>query len=872
MDIIKKITKRNLVLNKKRSIFTVIGITLAVALLVSVSTIAASFKNSTVEFKKYLNGDYHFAFVPLTKEDVESLKLNKKIESLYTIGYQGFAVLEGVKEESKPYATILTTDGTGVDKFPMHLLEGRWPENENEIVITEHLERVGRLKLQIGDELELEVGRRVDNDGNYLGVYDRYYGDNEKIVETGKRKYTVVGIMSRNGGVIEPSRSAGYACLTYSQDPGDEIMVFTRYTKQGLADRRRVTAGILGVDVNELDEYYGVNSPLNVFYNDEVVLSENIDLQNNNTKMMLIIVAVAFFIIIFTSVYCIKNSFEISISEKKRQYGMLSGIGATKKQLRKSVFYEGFYLGMIGIPLGCVIGILFSYLLISVSDKMFLNYFEYNLSLKISIPAIIIAYCLGIITVYLSALCGAKRALKVSPVSAIRNENEIIINRKKVKATSLINKIWGIGGVIAYKNIKRNKSKYRTTIVSVVVCTVAFISISYFVKLAVNMADFIIKDRGYSIYVNCRGVSANDKTVADIISMSDGECIAYDSFQARSYGVQYSDEYLEILPELADEEYPCGILVVGIRDELFEEYIKNAGIEVPDRGNAVLIPKATITYWSMEDDKEHTAVLDVIKCKPGSELGVTYSCDTDDIQPTPSEDGIIYDATEKTTNITVSAISDKRPFFGNHSREQKDVLLVMRYSDYEKFGGSSTVEIYVDSPKPDELQDKIEEYVKEKTLDINCYNYAPEVRERKSEITLISIFVYSFIAVIAVIGITNIINTISTGTELRAREFAALKSVGMTSREFNRMRRLESMFISFITLIIGIPFGYLVSFVIYLKEKDLSKNLVGAFEPPVLAVLLNIVVVIVLLYVIMKISIKKINRRNIIDTIKNENI
>ena len=432
MDIIKKITKRNLVLNKKRSIFSVIGITLAVALLVSVSTIAASFKNSTIEFKKYLNGDYHFAYVPVTKEDVESLKLNNKIESLYTIGYQGSAVLEGVKGENKPYATILTTDGTGVDKFPMQLLEGRWPENENEIVITEHLERAGRLELQIGDELELEVGRRVDNEGNYLGVYDKYCGDNEKIIETGKRKYTVVGIMSRNGGVIEPSSSAGFAFLTYSQDPGDEIMVFTRYTKQGLADRRRVTAGILGVDENELDEYYEVNLPFKVFYNEEVVLSETIDLQNDNTGMMLTIVTAAFVIIIFTSVFCIKNSFEISISEKKRQYGMLLGIGATKKQLRKSVFYEGFYLGMIGIPLGCVIGILFSFLLISVSDKMFLDYFEYDISLKISIPAIIIACFLGIITVYLSALCGVKGALKVSPVSAIRNEKEIIIDRKKV--------------------------------------------------------------------------------------------------------------------------------------------------------------------------------------------------------------------------------------------------------------------------------------------------------------------------------------------------------------------------------------------------------------------------------------------------------
>lgn len=65
--------------------------------------------------------------------------------------------------------------------------------------------------------------------------------------------------------------------------------------------------------------------------------------------MLYAICAVLIFVIMFTSIFCIRNSFAISITEKMRMYGMLASVGATKKQIKKSVIYEAMLLRMCSV-------------------------------------------------------------------------------------------------------------------------------------------------------------------------------------------------------------------------------------------------------------------------------------------------------------------------------------------------------------------------------------------------------------------------------------------------------------------------------------------------------------------------------------------
>ena len=136
-------------------------------------------------------------------------------------------------------------------------------------------------------------------------------------------------------------------------------------------------------------------------------------------------------------------------------------------------------------------------------------------------------------------------------------------------------------------------------------------------------------------------------------------------------------------------------------------------------------------------------------------------------------------------------------------------------------------------------------------------------------VLVISIFLYGFIAVITLIGITNIFNTITTTMKLRSKEFAMLKSVGMTKKEFNRMIRLESIFYGMKALIIGIPIGIALSYLIYMAFLN---SIEVPYAMPIRAIIISIIFVLVLISIIMKFSINKINKQNIIETIRNDNI
>ena len=140
----------------------------------------------------------------------------------------------------------------------------------------------------------------------------------------------------------------------------------------------------------------------------------------------------------------------------------------------------------------------------------------------------------------------------------------------------------------------------------------------------------------------------------------------------------------------------------------------------------------------------------------------------------------------------------------------------------------------------------------------------------RSIYTLIAIFLYGFMIVIALIGITNIFNTITTNMNLRKREFAMLQSIGMTKKEFKRMIKLESIFYCAKALLIGIPIGCGLSYIIF--KALMSGDLIIKYSLPIGAITISIIAVVLLISTIMRYSISKINKNNIIDTIRNDNI
>ncbi len=871
MNLLNKLTIKNLRLNKKRTIVTIIGIMLSVALITAVASIYSSGIKSLIKFETIQKGNFHVAYYNVSVNDLDIFKNNREIETLNLVKNIGYAKINS-KNESKPYAYIKAFDKNSLENLSIKLVQGRLPENSNEIVIPTHLKTNGRLELKVGMRITLDIGTRINLDGNYLLKQSNPLQPNEEIINTNSKTYKIVGIIERPATNIEEYSAPGYTFITYMSDNDTSLKydIYAKYTKDGVKNAYKLTAGIFGVDEYLFEKYYKgkttreetikyINEEVSKIKYDININSYLIDLETNPLEVsgvgeLGIVVGIVMGIIMFTSVFCIKNSFDISITEKIKQYGMLRSIGATKKQIKKNVFYEATILGIIGIPLGILLGFIASYILIIISNYFLRDSTAIGLSLtfSFSIIAIVIAVILGILTIYFSAFRSARKASVTSPIDSIRNSANIKIDSKKIKSPTFIKKVFGMGGEISYKNLKRNKKKYRTTVVSIVVSVFVFIALSSFMSMAFEEVEneLNISDYNISLYAN----NIDNKDILDKYI----ETTKLDGIQnytlLRQIGMDYnrnlSSDYIKFLHLNKDKENAkeyVGIYALG--DEQYRKYIKELGLNYDSvKNKGIMMDYVTVGYKGANDEKMVYKTLKYTDFKKGDIIR-----------------GVIDNSEE--FNIEIGYITDKKPFgLKNYQNTylvvSEELFNSLTVNDNPKF-----LNIFYKSDNASKLQDEIDEILKEENYNLN--NLEENVKVMNNLYTLIGIFLYGFIIVISLIGITNIFNTITTNMELRRQEFAMLKSVGMTSKEFNKMVRLETFFMGMKALLFGIPIGIFLSYVIYYF---LGKNSGLVYRLPIDAIIISVLVVFILISLIMRYSIRKINKQNTIETIRNENI
>ena len=862
MNLLKKLTIKNLKLNKKRTIVTIIGIMLSVALITAVATMYASGLKSLIVYEKYIKGDFHAEFMDVPSDDVKNIKNNNGVENVYLTQEIGYAPLKDSKNSGKPYAYVMGFDKGALENLSIRLTSGRLPQNEDEIIIPTHLKTNGRMDIENNKEITLEVGERVS--GTYkLNQYDGYDADNEKIINTKQKTYKIVGVYERSATNIEPYIAPGYTFITYIDDGNftGNVNVYAKYNKVGSKNHIKVTADIIGVNADVLNKYYygsfdneeeliNVREELDkarygTDFNSYLIALEIDPINNSGIGNLGYVVIVVCIIIVFTSVFCIKNSFDISITEKIKQYGMLRSIGATKKQIKNNVFYEATILGLIGIPLGLLLGFIASYILIIICNILLNDSLTggINMVLSYSIISYIVAIILGIITIYLSALKSARKASKISPIDSIRNSANIKLNSKKLKVPKLINKIFGVGGEISYKNIKRNKKSYRTTIVSLTISVLVFIALTYFMNAFMSEIKQEVNATEYNIYYNIK--NNEEKNIINKINQT----VKLDNIKNYSIIRTTNGTFNNPKYNIEHENINDNIYIVSIGEEAYKKYLKSLNLNYDDvKDKGILVDE--IEYDLLSEEKLIIKQDRLYKYNKGDIVSMNLYIE-------PNETNI---------NLSVGAISDVRPF--GLQKNTEEVYFVVSDEYYDKInGGSQYYNVYFDSTNASKLQDDIDKILKDERYSVD--NKEENVRIMRNLILLIGIFLYGFITVITLISVTNIFNTITTSMELRKPEFAMLKSVGMTSKEFNRMIRLESIFVCTKSLIFGIPIGLAISYVIYLL---LSQNEDLKFEVPFNGIIISSIFVLLLISILMKYSISKINKQNTIETIRNENI
>ena len=862
MNILNKLTIKNLKLNKKRTIVTIIGIILSVALICAVASMVSSFRESLIRFEINRDGNFHYEFSNVDSKTLKKIKNNRNFEKIYISKNIGYLKLDNSKNEDKPYAYLIAMNKITMSNVSLNLIEGRFPSNDKEIVIPRHLKTNGRIDYKVGDTITLYLGDRV-SDGYTLNQNNPYHKDEETFDIKDTKTFKIVGIIERPSTIIENYSAPGYTFITYLNDNNysGEYNVYLRYTKEALKNRYEITAKLLNVDPikykkymtdldslknSEIDEIEEKIVKTPHIMNGYLISLETMSLKNSTMKVLYILSTIVIIIIIVSSVFCIKNSFDISITEKTKQYGMFRSIGATSKQIKKNVLYEAFILGIIGIPLGILCGLLASWILIKVC-----NYYLYGtlngitLVFNTSLISILISILLGSITIYFSALKSARRASKLSPMVAIRNSEDIKIKSKKLRTPKYIKSLFGVGGVISYKNLKRNKKKYRTTVISIVISVSVFIGLYYFMNMAFSILDLEVGSSDANIQLiigdNSKDKENNLNKIEQIFNLDNIERI---SFQKRLLGeiidkTLYTKEFNKLIGTNGTK-----ISIFAIGDSEYRTYVKSLGLNYSDVKNTGILINNSFAY---DENSKKDVEISVLNIKKNDKVDIKIN--------------------NITHQIKISEITKERPFGFSNTYSSGFIIVSDEYLK-ELDSNFNYGWILIRSNNADLLQSNIEKILGD--IDYNLDNTDKNYRIVKGVYTLVAIFLYGFITVITLIGITNIFNTITTNINLRRGEFAILKSVGMTSHEFNRLINLETIFYSLKSLLIGIPLGVGISYLIYIAFSEGSREF--QYEFPFGGVFISILAVFILVFIIMNYSIKKVNKQNIIEDIRNENI
>jgi putative ABC transport system permease protein len=850
MSILNRLTIKNLRLNKKRTIVTIIGIILSTALMVGIGLLFSSFQDLMIRDTIGYSGKYEAKY-----NDVDLIKLNDIKNKNFTYFYEkpiGFSKIES-SNEYKPYMYITSVNREYFNE--LKLIEGSFPKNENEIVISNHVITNGGLNYKVGDSVTFNYGsRNIDGD---ITLANSELVDGEFLTNEGTYTYKIVGIVDRSN--FESYSASGYTAFTVdvNSDKGN-VNLYVMFNKnKNIIKQSEELAKELNYDGD-----INYNSTLLALYG-ESTYGNVMSSMGGMMIIMLSLVSIGCIIVIY-------NSFAISVMERKKEFGLLSSIGATKRQLSHTVFFEAVVVGVIGI----ILGILGAYIgigcVILIINNLISDMLEYKLHLVTNPLFIIIPVIFMIIVIGVSAFIPSRRASKVSPIEAIRQNDDIKINKKKIRTSKLVLKLFGIEGEIALKNIKRNKKKYRVTIVSLFISIVLFISFSSYMNYTLNTASSVMGEVPYDYQISYFGDDPNNGKEAldkinEIVKSSDvKEYVSYSVSNLSIIGnYTYSDEYLDFyksaygengIKALNNLKYQS-IYILVLDDNSYNKYKKLIGL---DKDSVILLNR--FKGVSYGNNKRVNYDIPVIN---SGNINIKI-CNFDD----NDEDA----DTTKYCNKNIDNI-----FVTNNSFDlieefsyMDDFKLIVNKKLYDSISDSSThyTQFNIISDNTNNI-DKLTKDL-DKYSNVNYTNIKEAMKQANNLILVVKILMYGFISLVTLIGVTSVFNTISTSMALRKREFAVLRSIGLTNRGFNKILFFESLFFGMKSLIFAIPVSIGITVLIHYALADMVS--ISTIIIPWKYIIISIVSVFVIVLLTMMYSTSKIKKHNIIEQIREENI
>ena len=886
MTIFQKVTLQSLRRNRMRTLVTIIGIVLSTALICAVTTSVASAQRFLLHETIYNCGSWQGSVLHMGRADYEKFTEDPEIEQAVGAQLLGYAEVSS-RNEYKPYLCLYGMAEDGTKLLPIHLTAGEYPDAPGELLIPEHLAENGGVSYQLGDMVTLNVGERWDTstDAHLYQSNSCYHVDwetgedvmNEEEIRVRETvTYTVVGVYERP--YTEPLTAPGYSCLTVPEE-GDF----------------------------EYDVYFTMKHPSQVYSlpnaetNDDVLMALGHSDHGTFYQVLYQLAAIIIILILFGSVSLIYNAFSISVSERTKQFGLLSSIGATKKQLRRMVRFEAIAVSAIGIPIGIVVGIVgIGITLYAIGEKFAkMGDFHEPLRMYVSVPSVAAACLVALLTVLISAWIPSRRATKVTAVEAIRQTADIRIKGKKLRTPKWIYRVFGLPGMLAHKQFRRSRRRYRATIVSLFMSVVLFISASAFTDYLSNSVTGAMGGSHYDLRAHTSYTNAAPIDPEDVLQLmsADEHCDDAAFVNMNDYNIKNAAEDLFITTDNVtnvNEACVCFISDAQYRDYLRKNGISEAAYTDPAHPLALAVDRflqynetadrfETVNILSDRAKDGFSLTLDAWKALEGCSWdGADYDSETDEIRYryTRNDTGEkVYLTPEEcatTFDVEVGAVCYDTDafFFDDGTGSLNCLVLLYPYSLRDTvLAGTADLEYYqffLLSEEHAACKTSLDKTLAEAGYtQLNLLDVAQEEENARNLIMIIQVFSYGFIILISLIAIANVFNTISTNIALRRREFAMLRSVGMTQKDLYRVMSFECVLYGARALLFGLPVSCGVTVLIWSAVND---GISTSFFLPWGAIATAVCSVFVVVFATMLYAMRKIRKDNPIDALKNENL
>jgi putative ABC transport system permease protein len=886
MNILTTYSLKYLRLNKRRTAVTILGVILSSALICGVLLLGVSFQKVMIEHEIFMSGNWHAQFHAVPFEKAKYITENSAVQTAMLSEWLGNATY-GSQNAVRPYLYITAYDPLSFQNHSIQLISGRFPQNADELLISPVMIKDSGLGLKLGSTLQVTFGTR--NFANHDELVEAWGGEEfvafqegEILTPAGSKTYTVVGVIVPLSN--ETSMPADFPALTYldstqlaATDTVD-IAILAR-------DPRNISKSALeiaqGAGLTVTFDPDGQPSKDSISYNEELLPWMGASGRSNYVGFFLVVMATLLGLIVCGSAFVIYNAFAISIRERKKQFGMFASVGATAAQIRRMVQIEAGVIAAFGIPLGILgaivgVGILLQLTQTIVSELIVDA--EQGMQLVVSPLVIGLTVLFSAATILLSAWIPARRASRVSPIDAIRQSGEIQEGKLlNLRTSLLVRRIFGFEGDLALKSLQRDRKRYLTTLLSLMISIILFVAFNAQMLYTNKTFSNAVQTMNFNLIVDLDYRQTHARDFAAMVSeLPEVQGVTYrrSTYEAyipsRSVITDAAYQALQELNNLEFENLPKPVdgstfqfvlEVSAVGEAEFARFAEQLGLDVEEYTDPSAPLAILVTHSALRQGGK-LYEFDLFNLKPGDTMTVS------NLQ-TGGE-------TPSSLTWTIGAVTQETPvgFMGAGLVPQlivSDAVYDGLSDKLQELGPLNQGAMYIQSDDPDAAVEALKRLY-QNTVGGNFSYFSWDEANKSNDLQslMTNLFFYGFLTLITLIGVTNIINTLDTNIKLRRREIAMLKSVGLTPGSFQRMLRYESLFYGLTALLYGLPLGIAVSAFIFLQFREGVSSF--AFTLPWAAIGACVLGVLAIVFATMMVSGAMIRNDNIVDTLKEENL